>query len=194
MNKLTKASLASGCGLVLLLGGGSTLSYWTDSTTAAPAVIQAGQLDLGSSATTVWQLARDVDGNGTLDGPAAAFVPGTDQIVPGDVVLFTQTLPVTLAGENIKADFAATVNLVADSANAEDVELAKFITQNATVTIVEATGFTVDQTGKRITGEGTGKVDVTGRIVFPWGSSGAENAAMLGAMRFTVDYTLTQAS
>ena len=66
MNKITKASIAAGAGVILLLGGGGTLAYWNASTTAGSASITSGTLSVAAagSATATDQNGATVDSTG----------------------------------------------------------------------------------------------------------------------------------
>lgn len=98
----TKAIIAIAAGAVLLLGGGTTLAYWSTQATINAGTVSSGDLDLTLVDTPSWSL--------TPEGGAAA--PVTDiaaiDVVPGDTVTLTQDVTLTLIGDNLVADLAVT--------------------------------------------------------------------------------------
>ena len=50
MKKSTKALIAGGIGVALLVGGAGTVAFWTDEADGGDGVITAGTLDLGTPA------------------------------------------------------------------------------------------------------------------------------------------------
>ncbi|AMT92428.1 hypothetical protein A2T55_00165 [Brevibacterium linens] len=192
MKKSTKALIAGGIGVALLVGGASTVSFWTDEAEGGDGVISSGTLDLGTPAGGGWEISHEGNGSGTATEPVA-FNPGSDQIVPGDILTYTQSIPVTLEGENIKAEFNGNLDVTPSTAADADAALAEAITAQdlAASGLTDATGsLTLD--GETLTGEGDGSVEVTTTVTFPWGAEGDYNDAKLGSLNFAVDYTLTQ--
>ena len=124
--------------------------------------------------------------------PRRAFDPAADQIVPGDILTYTQSIPVELQGENIAAIFNGDISITPTSEAEADTALADAITAEdlAATELTGADGLTLE--GDTLTGEGTGSVEVTTTITFPWGEESEFNAAKLGSLDFAVDYTLTQ--
>ena len=192
MKKSTKALIAGGIGVALLVGGAGTVSFWTDQEDGGNGVISAGTLELGTPAGGGWEISHEGDSSGTATEPVA-FNPGSDQIVPGDILTYTQSIPVTLEGENIKAEFNGNIDVTPDSDADADNKLADAITGDdlAATGLTGATG-DLSLDGETLTGEGEGTVEVTTTITFPWGTEGQYNDAKLGALDFAVDYTLTQ--
>ena len=192
MKKSTKALIAGGIGVALLVGGASTVSFWTDEAEGGDGVISSGTLDLGTPAGGGWEISHAGDGSGTATEPVA-FNPGSDQIVPGDILTYTQSIPVTLEGENIKAEFNGNIDVTPSTDAAADTALSDAI-ESEDLAATGLTGATGDLAldGETLTGEGEGSVEVTTTITFPWGTEGQYNDAKLGALNFAVDYTLTQ--
>lgn len=89
-----KGIVAIAAGAALLLGGGGSLAYWSVSQNAVVDDIQTGDLNL-TTGTGTW----------TLNGVAVADV-STIKIVPGDSLVLTQPLNLTLVGDNLKAQLA----------------------------------------------------------------------------------------
>lgn len=195
MKNVTKAAIAGGVGVALLLGGASTIAFWTDEADGGSGIITAGTLEIGDVTGGGWQIVHEGDGTGEPT-EAVEFDPESDRIVPGDVLTYTQSIPVELQGENIAAVFDGTIEVTpTDSADSSDTALADAIGDVADLAASELTGATGDLTldGETLTGEGTGTVEVTTSITFPWGEAAEANAAKLGSLNFAVDYTLTQA-
>lgn len=99
MNKSVKGALAGGVGVLLLLGGASTLAYWSDSEDITAGDIDSGSLSLtqeGVQTCSAW----------TLDswGGATAYTPGTTLVVPGDVITKTCDYTVNSTGAHLTAD------------------------------------------------------------------------------------------
>jgi alternate signal-mediated exported protein len=93
---LIKGTAAIAVGAALLLGGGGTLASWNASTTQNPGTVVAGDLDVVADAG-VW-----TDRNG------APVTISTYKVVPGDKLTYTQVLDVTLTGDKMAANVAAT--------------------------------------------------------------------------------------
>jgi alternate signal-mediated exported protein len=194
VKKSTKALIAGGIGVALLVGGASTVSFWTDEAEGGDGVISSGTLDLGTPAGGGWEISHAGDGSGTATEPVE-FDPADGQIVPGDILTYTQSIPVTLEGENIRAEFDGTIDVTPSTGADADSKLAAAITKDD----LAATGLTgadgnlaLDSDGETLTGEGNGTVEVTTTITFPWGDEGDYNDTKLGKLNFAVDYTLTQ--
>lgn len=94
----TKAIVAVAAGAVLLLGGGSTLAYWSTSTTVSAGTVTSGDLNLVPAGAPAWTI------QGALDAaPSPVTDPTSVRIVPGDVLTLTQDVTVTLIGDTIAA-------------------------------------------------------------------------------------------
>jgi alternate signal-mediated exported protein len=192
VKKSTKALIAGGIGVALLVGGAGTVSFWTDEAEGGDGVISAGTLDLGSPAGGGWEISHEGDGSGTATEPVA-FDPSADQIVPGDVLSYTQSIPVTLEGKNIKAEFNGSIDVTPSTDGTADTALSEAI-ESEDLAATGLTGATGDLSldGETLAGEGDGSVEVTTTITFPWGTEGQYNDTKLGSLNFAVDYTLTQ--
>lgn len=175
--KTAVAAVAAAAGAILLLGGAGTLAYWTDTETSAAQTISSGTLDLGTIADSGnWTIKHVADGKETTD---AAF---TGPIVPGDVLTTTVDVPVTLAGQNIKATLAiGDPTITGDQALADALE----------VDIVSVDGAAGDT--KTFTGATSGTVPVVVQVTFPWGAEAEYNdVTELKSLQFAAEYTLTQ--
>ncbi|MFJ4039006.1 alternate-type signal peptide domain-containing protein [Microbacterium sp. NPDC090007] len=97
-----KAIVAIAAGTALLLGGAGTYAFWSTQTALGAAPVSSGDLDLSLG-----------DAEWTLQGVLGQAQPVADvsavRIVPGDVLTLTQALDVTLIGDTIEADLAASL-------------------------------------------------------------------------------------
>jgi alternate signal-mediated exported protein len=92
MNKFTKGAIATGAGIVLLLGGAGTFAYWNDSADIAAGDIESGTLSLVAG----------VDGWEDQDGDTIADI-NDFLIVPGDELTFTGDYTIDATGDNLLA-------------------------------------------------------------------------------------------
>jgi alternate signal-mediated exported protein len=106
MNKFTKASIATGAGIVLLLGGAGTFAYWNDAETLAPGEITSGVLTI-DQATTGAGTWTDTKGTLATTDDVAIGTIGDFRIVPGDKLIYTKSLVVTATGDNLLAKLKA---------------------------------------------------------------------------------------
>jgi alternate signal-mediated exported protein len=93
MNKMIKGSVAGATGIVLLMGGFGTYALWSDSEDLQASGVESGELDIAPGSTAVWD-----DHSTTAPGD---WNPGTDLVVPGDVITRTQTFDVRGYGKNL---------------------------------------------------------------------------------------------
>lgn len=169
MNKLVKGSIAGAAGIALLLGGAGTFALWNSSATVTAPSISAGTLSLTANNDGVWK---------TLAG--GAWIPGTDKIIPGTTLVFTQTLTVNAVGNGLKAD------LTYSGMNGSGA-LSTLVTKTLEVTSATAT---VNNSTLSFT-PGTSTVNVKLTVAFPSGSTTGQNAALdLSALTFTLAQTL----
>lgn len=99
MNKLIKGSIAGAAGIVLLLGGAGTFALWNDSVAAAGGNVQSGVLTVALNGSPAWA-------DASTDKTSTTWVPGTDKLVPGDTVTYTQNFDVVATGKNLKANLS----------------------------------------------------------------------------------------
>lgn len=94
----TKAIIAIAAGAVLLLGGGTTLAYWSTQATVDGGTVSSGDLNLTLVDTPAWSL--------TPAGDASAPVADITaiNIVPGDTVTLEQDVTLALVGDSLIAD------------------------------------------------------------------------------------------
>lgn len=94
----TKAIIAIAAGAVLLLGGGTTLAYWSTQATVDGGTVSSGDLNLTLVDTPAWSL--------TPEGDASAPVADITaiNIVPGDTVTLEQDVTLALVGDSLIAD------------------------------------------------------------------------------------------
>lgn len=192
---LIGASIAAVLGSTLLLGGAGTLAFWSDTATAAPQQIQSGVLDLGSSESISMASAtiKQCTPTCTTQTPSSPYAGGA--LVPGDVVTATMNVPVTLAGQNMKANFAITPNKTAASVTPANTALTNALTINVVKVNnaspkVDATAASISLTPEALNGAKT--IPVTFEITFPWGTVGQYNDTMGGQVKLAAAYSLTQ--
>ncbi|QDY66492.1 alternate-type signal peptide domain-containing protein [Glutamicibacter halophytocola] len=94
MKKVTKATIAAVAAGALLLGGAGTVARWQAQQTIDAGTVETGHLNLTTGGAGVWQ---------DISNPEAPepFDPATQQLVPGDVVSFSQTATIDAEGKNI---------------------------------------------------------------------------------------------
>lgn len=168
MKSMTKGALAIGIGAAMLLGGGGTLATWNAAADVAPGTITAGDLNLGTTKTGTWSTAA-----------GAPIDIATYRAVPGDVLVFTQDINVTLTGDQLKAKL--------EMSNAAAVN--KF-TGSAMPTV------TYTQNGKAVdpallTKDNSGVITAKGTFIFNPKTEGRADANMTLALN-KVGFTLTQ--
>ena len=101
MNKMAKGAIATGVGVLLLVGGGGTLATWNQAQNATMGSVVSGDLNLVPSTTT--------DGKGQWTNAAGTKIDvSTYKVVPGDVLTYTQDLNVTLTGDLMAAKLTVT--------------------------------------------------------------------------------------
>ncbi|AUZ36715.1 alternate-type signal peptide domain-containing protein [Arthrobacter sp. PGP41] len=93
---MTKGAIVTAAGVMLLVGGGGTLAVWNVQQNAEAGTVAAGDLNLVAEAG-VWTVAG-------ANGPITIPNINTYQIVPGDTLTYTQTVDITLDGDNIAAN------------------------------------------------------------------------------------------
>lgn len=91
MNKMTKGAIFTAAGVMLLVGGGGTLALWNVEQDAEAGTVAAGDLNLVAG-----------PGKWTVAGQEISI--NTYRIVPGDILTYTQTMDITLDGDNILAN------------------------------------------------------------------------------------------
>ncbi len=102
MNKTTKASVATAAGIVLLLGGGASLAYWTDSaaTGSGTQTISAGTLTITPVNSGAWTKGFYNAAGTQVTAPVAATL-GTVKLVPGNRLVYTQVFNVVATGQDL---------------------------------------------------------------------------------------------
>lgn len=142
MNKLTKASIATGAGIVLLLGGAGTLAFWNDSATTDAGTITAGTLTIDSNDDGQWKdVSADVAGNPT-DIDSATFLA-----VPGDTLTYTETFEVGATGDNLKANVTINPGSITSGAWADELT----VTSSTTIAGSPVTSITSSNDGDTVT-------------------------------------------
>lgn len=199
MNKLTKASIATAAGVVLLLGGGGTLAYWNASTDAGAATITAGNLQITEPTPGAWTWAR-----GTAPQTTGTIADINNfRAVPGDKLILTQEVVVVSSGNNLKFQAAVTPGSITAAAPvvAANTALAAELNATAVVSSVALKAGTQNVTfdagtqTATVTGSGTATLVVTLEINWPFGAptTGLNNGSKTGVVSFAnTSVTLTQ--
>ena len=132
MNKFTKASIATGVGIALLLGGAGTLAYWNDSAITDAGTITAGTLTIDSEGDGAWFETSDL--NTEID--ADVFL-----VVPGDSLTYVETFQVGATGDNLQASVSAnTASIVKGTwGNELGVSVAVEDSLNAPIATIDST-------------------------------------------------------
>jgi len=175
MNKITKASIATGAAVLLLLGGGGTLAYWNAGTTAGAASITSGVLTVAPVGSPV---VTDQDGNAiTL-------------AVPGDTITVTQDVTITATGDNLKFEVA-----LADGALTGAPDLLAELTADADYSITSGVGSltrngSTDEWSVATAGTSTATITVT--IEWPFGDEVDNGSQGKSVAVAATGFTLTQ--
>ena len=212
MNKLTKAAIAGGVGIALLLGGAGTLATWNSSSTISGGTIVAGNLLVGTSGTSgipvvgSWAVAHLGPGTTAYGTPTPLTTLTGFTASPGDQLTYTTTLPIIAHGTNLVATLSlsggaitATPAVAPATAVPANTALANALLASAVVGL-SGGGITAGTALNTyvINGSGGGvstNATVTATITFPIGAAGDNNAAMSGSVDFSkMALTLTQNS
>jgi alternate signal-mediated exported protein len=175
MKKTTKGALAALAGGTLVFGGAGSLAYWNGAETVTGSAIDSGTFTLSapdcSSAggTHDWQ----------FDG-GATFTPGTDTVVPGDVLTKVCVFELELVGNHISA------TLGADSAAFTN-------TNGLTAELVPSAVFTIagDPMPATISDEGTFTIQADISVTFD-GAAATNTSQTLQAALDDITVTATQ--
>ncbi|WP_186324374.1 alternate-type signal peptide domain-containing protein [Microbacterium paludicola] len=89
MHKTTKAVIAVGAATVLMLGGGGSLAYWQTSVSSSATTFQTGYMSMDTRERE-W----------SVNGAPVADLSGYT-IVPGDVIVYEETIRVEGEGTNL---------------------------------------------------------------------------------------------
>jgi len=166
MNKLVKGSIAAAAGISLLMGGAGSLALWNDSVTVNAGTVSSGTLDVATSTAGTW-------------------TPTLAKIVPGDTVVYTQTLTVTAIGDNLKATIGSNAAAITNGITGSTVT-STYVVKNALNAVVTPSG-----TGVYTLGGGTYTVAVTVTVAFP--SSTTDQVGQTAAVNLsTLAVTVTQ--
>lgn len=184
MNKFTKASIAGGAAIALLLGGAGTLAYWNDSASVNAGIVTAGELSIESTGSAVWTVNNQI-----------VTDPLNFRIVPGDILVLEQPLHVIAKGDNLKADLSVDYNSLVDvPQNVQGTALGIDIlnagnpsfgfesglpTSQFTVSSAPVQGITTSTLTVTPGAAGIDRnVTATVTFTFPWGTAGDNNDTM----------------
>ncbi len=127
MNKMAKGAIATGVGVILLVGGGGTLATWNQASNASMGQVVSGDLNLAADAGA-WTNASGT----TVD--VAKY-----KVVPGDTLTYTQPLTVTLTGDLMVAKLAVTGATANNGFDANAVATTTTLTDAAKKTVLPET-------------------------------------------------------
>ena len=193
MNKLTKAAIAGGVGIALLLGGAGTLATWNSSSTISGGTIVAGNLLVGTPTSIAWSVSHTTGNLTTITPLSLNTTNGTFTVTngasaytasPGDQLTYKTTVPLTVTGTNLSATLALTQQAItATSTATADTQLAADLAKSANVAMVTGTGITSAGSPAVYTISGAAVspvVTLTATMTFP----STANDAMMGSVSF----------
>ena len=205
MNKLTKAAIAGGVGIALLLGGAGTLATWNSSSNISGGTIVAGSLTIGtpaltSPATTFWTVKHTTAGAIvttplTLTGSVFTVTSGGAAFTssPGDQLIYTSTVPLTVTGTNLSAVLSLSSGAITAASNTPaNNALAAALVNSVVFTAPSLSAVTgLPYTYTLLTG--TQNVAFTATMTFPSGTPTNDNPTQGGSVSMAaMALTLTQ--
>lgn len=171
MNKMTKGVIATGVGIVLMVGGGGTLATWNQAQSATMGKVVAGDLNLVPATAGVW-----TNASGTVVNVAEY------RVVPGDTLTYTQPLNVTLTGDLMVARLAVTGASAADGFGANATVSATSLTKSDNKVVSATTDLRPADSGV-----------VTASTSFTFNKSTASRTATLASVDLSgIGYSLVQ--
>lgn len=170
MNKLTKGSLATGAGLVLLLGGAGTFMSWNAGDKTDGGTISTGHLTVSAEEAPEWS----VNSGSTM---TTATMEKTYLAAPGDTIVYEVPISVNVAGDNLRATLQATSggltgDGLATAFGASEVQV------DLIPAVEDEDFFGTATDGVYALEEGSGEATARITLQFANGAVGAENAAM----------------
>lgn len=190
MKKITKATIAAGAAVLLLIGSGSTLAFWNDTANInGQNAITAGNLQLTATGPASWKI-KHTNGTETAVADITAV-----RIVPGDKLTYSFPASITAQGQNLRFKVALTPGSIAapPSPTAADTALAGRLTSSASFAVAGATPVplqadTFDHKSNTSTNYVT---TITATIDWPFtGTAVQDNPAKLGKVNLS-NFTLT---
>ncbi|AWH94695.1 alternate-type signal peptide domain-containing protein [Dietzia psychralcaliphila] len=169
MKKITKGAIALGAAALLLAGGAGTMAAWSDEASLGGGEVTAGHLRITEAAAGAWTWA---------DGET--FDPATDLIVPGDVVEYTASYDLDVAGTNLVATLTPTLGGI------DETGLGQYLTVDAQS---DTTGITLGNITEANDGD---TVEVTTTITFDsdtMDQDGMDLTANLAGSTITLEQT-----
>ncbi|WGD37847.1 alternate-type signal peptide domain-containing protein [Lysinibacter sp. HNR] len=194
MKKITKATFSTGAAILLLIGSGGTLAYWSQTSHSAQSDITAGNLQLAAKGTPTWKIKHAAGAESTVADIAKL------RIVPGDTLTYTFPAEITAQGKNLRFQVGLADGAVATPTNptAADTALAGFLKANATFTVDNATALK-DINGNDVPNVFEHKVDesktyaTTITASINWPSVGDNNTGKAGKVNLSqFSLTVTQ--
>lgn len=134
MKKSSKGIVAAGAGVVLLIGGGSTLAFWTEAPSVPGGNINAGHMNLVPVGTASGCQPWELD-SGEAD--PVTYTDG-DPLVPGDVLTRDCSFTIEAEGNHLSADVEVTDPVFndVDAADATDDDFGDMLTVDVSDVVV----------------------------------------------------------
>lgn len=121
MNKLIKGSVAAAAGIALLMGGAGSLALWNDSVTVNAGTVTSGTLDVSTAAAGSWS-------------------PSIAKIVPGDTVVYTQTLNLSATGDNLQATVTSNIGSITNNITGSTATSSFVVKDSSNAVVTPAAG------------------------------------------------------
>jgi len=152
MNSFVKGGIAAAAGLALLLGGAGSLAYWSDTESLNAGTVNSGTLTLDSNADGAWD-------------------ETITNIVPGDVITYTETFDIEAVGDNLDAELSTNIGLLTVGIAGVDVD-ETFTLLDSDSNPVSAVGGVYELTPDTYT------LTVEIVVTFPWAETGGMDASL----------------
>jgi alternate signal-mediated exported protein len=188
MNKLTKGAIAGAAGIALLMGGAGTFALWNGNASIGGAAVSTGKLTVAADAAAgTWADASATNTGGTT------FNPGTQKIVPGDVITYTKKINVEAVGKNIKAVLAAdTTGITTATGVSYDMSATVLTANGGTLTPVSPATNPGSYTYVPGSATGTVSIQVVVTVTFDSATTGTTSQGTTGVDLSALKVTLTQ--
>lgn len=180
MRNSAKGVLAAGAAVALLVGGGGTLAFWSDSNLYdIDSTLGTGSLSLGEVSCDDWTLDA-AEGGGTFD-------PATDELVPGDTLTRTCTSVINAEGKHLNA----TIGLSGGATNIDQPLVDEGFTLTSAVTKTAPAG-TPESIGTSISSLDDGyTLTATFTATFPYGGASPADNDSMSQIASIADLTIT---
>ncbi len=152
MNSFVKGGIAAAAGLALLLGGAGSLAFWSDTESLNGGTVNSGTLALSSNADGAWD-------------------ETITNIVPGDVITYTETFEIEAVGDNLEAELTTNIDDLTVGITGVDVA--------ETFTLLDSGSNPVTATaGVYTLSPDTYTLTVQIVVTFPWAETGGMDSSL----------------